>query len=67
MQKFYFGKLKNHVMVELIISVFWIDTKCMQDISVSLSIGNFMSFDWLLVLKIFCLHSCVLLDYFISI
>ena len=67
MEECYFGKLKNHVMVESVIDVFWIDTKCMQDISFSLSIGNFMSFDWLLVLKICCLHSCVLLDCFISI
>ena len=54
-------------MVESVIDVFCIDTKCMQDISFSLSIENFISFDWLLVLKIFCLHSCVLLDNFISI
>ena len=54
-------------MVELVIGVFWIDSKRMQDISFSLSIGKFMSFDWILVLKICCLHSCVLLDYFISI
>ena len=54
-------------MVESVIDVFWIDTMCMQDISFSLSIGNFMSFDWLLVLKICYLHSCVLLDCFISI
>ena len=67
MQEFYFGKLKNHIMVESVIGAFWIDTKCMQDISFSLSIGNFMSFDWLLVLKICCLYSCVLLYYFISI
>ena len=53
MHECYFGKLKNHIMVESVIDVFWIDTKCMQDISFSLSIGNFMSFDWLLVLKIF--------------
>ena len=67
MQEFYFGKLKNHVMVESVIGAFWIDTKCMQDISVSLSIGNFMSFGWLLVIKICYLHSCALLYYFISI
>ena len=67
MHEFYFGKLKNHVMVESIIGVFWFDTKCMQDISFSLSIRNFMSFDRLLVLKIFGLHSFVLLYYFISI
>ena len=67
MQECYFGKLKSQVMVESVIGVFWIDTKCMQDIFFSLSIGNFMSFDWLLVIKICCLHSCVLLDYFISI
>ena len=54
-------------MVESVIGVFWIDTKCMQDIFFLLSIGNFMSFDWLLVIKICSLHSCVLLDYFISI
>ena len=54
-------------MVEPVIGVFWIDTKFMQDISFSLSIENFISFDWLLVLKICCFHSCVLLDYFISI
>ena len=60
MQEFYFGKLKNHVMVESVIDAFWIDTECMKGILFSLSIGNFMSFDWLLVLKIYCLHSCVL-------
>ena len=67
MQEFYFGQLKNHVMVESVIGAFWIDTKCMEDISFSLSIGNFMSFNWLLVLTICCSYSCVLLYYFISI
>ena len=67
MQECYFGKLKNPIMVESVIDVFWIDTKCMQDIFFLLSIGNIMSFDWLLVIKICSLHSCVLLDYFISI
>ena len=56
MHECYFWKLKNHIMVESVIGVFWIDTKCMQDISFSLSIGNFMSFDWLLVLKIFFIY-----------
>ena len=60
MYEFYFEKLKNHVMVESVINAFWIDTECMQGISFSLSIGNFMSFDCLLVLKVCCLHSCVL-------
>ena len=67
MQEFYFEKLKIRVMVESVIDFFWIDTKCMQGISFSLSIGNFMSFEWLLVFKICCLHSCVLLYYFLSI
>ena len=45
-KKSHYGRISNRCF-------FWIDTKCMQDISFSLSIGNFMSFDWLLVLKIF--------------
>ena len=35
MQEFYFEKLKNHVMVESVISTFWIDIECMQGISFS--------------------------------
>ena len=64
MQEFYFGKLKNQVMVESVIGAFWIDTKCMQDISFSLSIGNFMSFDWLLVLKMLFTFMCFIILFY---